>query len=249
MASPTAGGFLRGAHPTPRHKLLRAKPFWPMGTPPPGVAYVPKQLSVWGNNQHGCCVSSEEAFAKACYLPEIFIPEQTVIDWARRHNVLEGADLMQVMEMMAHDGFKVGDQVYNDGSPLGVDYTKEMVLQGALAQGPVKIGIDANALPQGAGQQQGWVGKGGSRQYRNEDHCVSLAGYGEAGWLFQQLGVPLPSGLTGSGYLLFTWSTIGFVDHPWILSTVGEAWVRNPTTVGVPPLAPPAPVTVDFANL
>jgi hypothetical protein len=50
--------------------------------------------------------------------------------------------------------------------------------------------------------------------------------------LFQQLNVPLPSGVDGTKvcYLLFTWSTIGVVDHTWIMSTVSEAWLRDPSS-------------------
>ena len=46
---------------------------------PAQFAYVPKQLSMWGNDQYGDCVSAEEAFAKACYSPEIFIDDQRKI--------------------------------------------------------------------------------------------------------------------------------------------------------------------------
>ena len=56
--------------------------------------------------------------------------------------------------------------------------------------------------------------------------------HGSAAFCFGRLGVPLPSGVAADkrGYLFFTWGTIGFVDHPWLLGCVDEAWVRNPTT-------------------
>ncbi len=240
--TPPAPGttFMTGAIPTPPNKLLRAAPFMPYTAPPPQFAVVPKQLDVWGNSTYGCCVSSEEAFAKACHNPEIFIPASVVIDWARKHGVLNGAMLDEVLDAMVRGGYQIGAQLYNDGQKLGVDYSDEGVLQSALATGPVKIAIDAGALPSGAGNQQGWYKLGGGG--RNTNHCVGLSGYGPAEWLYQQLGVALPSALAGKkGYLLFTWSTIGFVDHPWLMGTCTEAWVRNPTTVGVPPL-PDSPV-------
>ncbi len=233
--------FARGAKPTPRHKLLAAPQYKASVAAPAQVAIVPKQLDMWGNDEYGDCVSAEEAFAKACYSPEIFIPAATVVAWAQKRGYRDGADLTEVMDSMRSDGFVVGTQKYNDGGYASVDYSTESVLQNAIAAGPVKIGIDADALPSGAGNDQGWyaLGKG---SFRNEDHCVALCGYGTATYLYGQLGVPLPAALTGkSGYLLYTWSTIGFVDHAWIMSTVGEAWVRSPTTVGVPPLAPPTP--------
>jgi hypothetical protein len=190
----------------------------------------------------GNCVSAEEAFAKACYQPEIFIDAATVIAWAKAHGFLNGADLTSVLDAMVNDGFAIGSQTYDDGGKLSVDYSNESILQAAIVHGPVKIAIDAGALPSTAGNQQGWHATGGTPgQYPNTDHCVALCGYGPTAWLYQQLGVPLPGGLPTVGYLLFTWSSIGFVDHAWIMSTCAEAWVRNPTTVGVPPLPAPLP--------
>lgn len=231
--------FLRGALPSPRHRLISAEPFQPTLAAPPQFAIVPARLSMWGNDQYGDCVTAEEAFAKACYSPEIFIDDNTVIAHARKHGTLNGATLVDVLDTFQNDGFVVGNQQYNDGKYKGVDYSKESVLQSALAIGPVKIAIDANALPPGAGNVMGWY-KAGRGNYPNTDHCVALCGYGPAAWLFQQLNVPLPSALTNaSGYLLYTWKTIGFVDHLWLMGTCVEAWVRNPTTIGVPPLEPP----------
>lgn len=233
--------FPRGAVPTPRHKLAAAMPHVAVEAPPPQIAYIPSKLDMWGNDQYGDCVSAEEAFAKATYVPEIFIDAKTVEAWAKKHGWLNGADLTSVMDAMAKSGFVIGSQAYNDGPHLSVDYSNETALQSALAIGPVKIGIDASALPHGAGNQQGWSAFGGRPgQFHNEDHCVALCGYGPTAWLAQQLGVQPPSG-PANGYLLFTWSTIGIVDHAWIMSTCGEAWVRNPTTVGVPPLPTPTP--------
>jgi hypothetical protein len=238
--------FKRGATRTPAHIILKAPKFKapPTEAVPIQAAIVPAKLDMWGNDQYGDCVSAEEAFAKACYQPEIFIDANTVIGWARQNGYLNGADLSEVMDSMKSSGFKVGSQLYNDGGYSSVDYSNEANLQAAISQGPVKIAIDANALPNGAGNQQGWyaTGKG---NFPNTDHCVALSGYGTATYLYQQLGVPLPSGLPGTtnGYLLFTWSTIGFVDHNWLMGTCVEAWVRNPTTVGVPPLTPPTPPT------
>lgn len=239
-------GKMRGARPSAPHKLAAAFPFIPELAPPPQFAIVPKQLSMWGNDRYGDCVSAEEAFAKACYSPEIFIADQVVIQWAGRNGFLNGADLSDVLDAMRENGFSVPPSTYDDGDKQAVDYSNEAVLQAAIALGPVKIAIDADALPSGAGNQQGWVATGQGR-YPNTDHCVSLCGYGPAGWLFQQLGIPLPSKLqpTQTGYLLFTWSTIGFVDHAWLMGTCTEAWVRNPTTVilgpGPTPPNPPTP--------
>ncbi len=195
---------------------------------------------MWGNDQYGDCVTAEEGFAKACYSPEIFIDPAILISWAGKHGWLNGANLPPVMDAMAQSGFKVGSQLYNDGPYTTVDYSNEMALQSAIALGPVKLGMAAGALPSGAGNNQGWYAIKAVPD-NNEDHCTALSGYGPAAWLYQQLGVPLPSGVTWPTmcYLFYTWSTIGVVSHDWIMGCVGEAWVRNPTTVGVPPLTPP----------
>lgn len=241
--TPPAGHtqFLRGARPSPPHKLLAAQPFLAVSYPAQ-FAIVPAKLDIWGNSTYGDCVSAEEAFAKACHTPEIFIPADTVIAWARQNGYLNGADLKEVCDSMLKSGFQVGSQLYNDGPALAVDYSNIDTLRAAIAQGNVKIAIDANTLPSGAGNQQGWYAFGGAKG-RGSDHCTGLSGYGTAAYCFQQLGVPLPSGVDGTKadcFLHFTWSTIGVVDFAWLQNTCTEAWVRNPTTVGVPPLpAPP----------
>ncbi len=240
--APGKSRFKRGARLAPRHKLLATPAFKAKIAAPPQAALVPDQLDMWGNDSYGDCVSAEEAFGKACYQPEIFIPGSNVIEWADAHGFLNGADLPEVMDAMRGDGMKVGGQRYDDGGYAGVDYSDESVLKSALALGPVKIAIDANALPGGAGNNQGWYATGGGN-YPNTDHCVALCAYGPAKWLYEQLGVPLPAALKPDqqGYLLYTWSTIGFVDHAWIMGTTQEAYLRTPTTVGVPPLPGPTP--------
>lgn len=243
----------RGARPTPRHRLVAAVPYRSQGTTPNQIAYVPSKLSMWLNDIDGDCVTAEEAFAKAC--TGIFITDATVKSWASKNRVLNGADIDQVLKLMQSAGFSQDSNSYNNGAHASVDYSNEAVLQNALVQGPVKLGIDADALPSTAGNQTGWLAIGGTAgQFSNEDHCISLAGFGTAQWLYTQIHVPLPSTIQPSqpGYLAYTWDTLGFVDHAWIMSTCGEAWVRNPTTVivgkGIPnpdpslnPITPPIP--------
>lgn len=247
--------FLRGAKPTPRHKLQASMPYQGFAPVAEEFAVIPPQLSMWGNSQYGDCVSAEEAFAKAawsvmCGLPETFITEHDVIAWATKYGFRDGAFLPEVMDAMKVHGMPAGGQVYTDGGYVGVDYSNESLLRSAINQGPVKIGIDASALPSGAGNNQGWHAFGGSPgQFSNEDHCTALCGYGTAAYCFGQLGVPVPSGVDPTKsdcYLHFTWNTIGVVDYAWIMSTVQEAWLRIPTTVGqgptpTPPI-PPVPV-------
>ncbi len=238
--------FPRGAKPSPRYKLQSAAPHRVKVAAPAQFAIVPKQLSMWFNDTYGCCVTSQEAFAKAawsvqCGLPELFIPDAEVKRWAGKYGYLNGANLTDVMDTMARDGFTVSGVNYKDGPYQGVDYSNETVLQSAIYTGPVNIAIDADALPSGAGNQSGWYATGTGR-FPNTDHCVALSGYGPAEYLYKQLGLTTPTALAGkSGYLLFTWNTIGFVDHPWLMGTCVEAWVRNPTTPGQSPTPDPGP--------
>jgi hypothetical protein len=240
----------RGLRPTPRHRLQAAAPHKIVRATPPQVIVVPTFLEMWLNDQYGDCVSAEEAFAKAAYAvmngqPEIKITDATLMTFCNKYDLLNGANLPPVMDDMISDGFHQDGVTYTNGPYTGVDYSNEDILKNAISVGPVKIGIDANALPSGAGNANGWYSSGGTPgEFNNEDHCVSLCGYGPSAALFAALGVAVPSGFPSSGYLLYTWSTIGVVDYAWIMSTVGEAWVRNPTTAGQGPPPPPPPPPV-----
>jgi hypothetical protein len=190
---------------------------------------------MWGNDVHGDCVTAEEAFAKACNSPEIFIPDSDVISWATKHGVLEGAVIVQVVQWMQNDGFQEGSLTYDDGPYFSVDWTNSATLQSAISQGPVKIGVAADQLEtawRSTGGLTGWFATGFQAD-SNEDHCVSLCGYGTINWLAQQLRVQVPAGIDGTttGYALFTWNSIGIIDEPSLLAITHEAWLRQPTTV------------------
>src|SRR5262249_22235284 len=111
----------KGAIPTPAHKLAAAHPHVASNAVPDAYAIVPPRLSVWGNTTYGCCVTSEEMVAKAAYSlmaggeEELFIDEQTAIEWAASHNYLNGAILTDVMDMMARVGIASGGLIYTDG--------------------------------------------------------------------------------------------------------------------------------------
>jgi len=225
----------RGAIPSPRSVLAAATPHVAIAAAPPNYLVKPQQISMWGNDVHGDCVTAEEAFAKACNKPEIFIADAEVITWATQHGVLEGAYLTQVMQFMQSDGFRQNGSIDDDGPYFSVNWTDPAILQSAISTGPVKIGVAANQLEtawHSTGGHTGWFGTGFQRDTA-EDHCVSLCGYGTLAWLAQQLGVQVPSGLNGSqqGYALFTWNSIGIIDVPSMVAITEEAWLRKPTTV------------------
>lgn len=226
----------RGAIPSSRSMLAAAVPHQPPKTGVP-ARYIrkPHKLSMWGNDVHGDCVTAEEAFAKACHQPEIFIPEADAIAWAKKHGVLEGAYLPDVMTKMMSDGFVEKPYVYDDGPHFSVNWTDAATLHSAIHSGPVKIGVAANQIETAwhtTNGRSGWFATG-FHSDTHEDHCVSLCGYGPISWLAGQLGASVPSGIDGTkpGYAMFTWSSIGIIDVPSMIAVTHEAWLRSPTTV------------------
>ena len=136
----------RGAIPTPRSLLAAATPHKALVGVPPNAITVPARISFWGNDVHGDCVTAEEAFAKACNNPEVFIPDSDAISWATRHGVLEGAVIVQVVQWMQNDGFQEAGVTYDDGPYVSVNWTSSATLQSAISNGPVKIGVAADQL-------------------------------------------------------------------------------------------------------
>jgi hypothetical protein len=225
----------RGAIPTPRSALAAAAPYPVRVGAPANFIWKPQKISMWGNDVHGDCVTAEEAFAKACNNPEIFITDGEVIDWATRHGVLEGAVIADVLTWMQNDGFPDGGVMYDDGAHYSVNWTNAGTLRSAIAEGPVKIGIAADQIETAwrtTNGRSGWFATGFHAD-ANEDHCTTLCGYGSIAWLAQQLGVAVPAGVDGTqpGYAMFTWNSIGIIDQQSMLNMTHEAWIRNPVTV------------------
>lgn len=225
----------RGAIPSPRSELAAATPHVPRAAAPLNFLTVPPRISMWGNDVHGDCVTAEEAFAKACNNPEVFVSDTDVIAWATRHGVLEGANLTQVMQWMQNDGFAENGYTYDDGGYSSVNWTNPGILQSAISNGPVKIGVAANQIENAwrtTNGRTGWFAQGWKAD-NNEDHCVTLCGYGSLSWLAQQLRASLPAGTDGTkpGYAMFTWDSIGIVDQASMVAVTHEAWLRSPTTL------------------
>src|SRR5947207_3360303 len=114
-ANPAHSHLRTGLRPTPPHKIAAAVVagklgvYAPLNAPPPQVAMVPNQLSMWLNDVDGDCVTAEEAFAIAAYstflgLPEVFIPDSSVMAFCNHFNVLNGAELLPVIQDMESSG-------------------------------------------------------------------------------------------------------------------------------------------------
>ena len=234
----------RGAIPTPRHELAAAMPYVAEEriAAPPEFLMWPVQMSSWNNYVHGDCVSAEEAFAKATAAPQTFIPEATVVAWATAHGYLNGATLTSVMTTMQTHGFPLNKKTYDDGPHLAVNWTNAALLQSAISShGPVKIGVGADDFqtnPNGkvTPGTSGW-GMYAYPKNLQEDHCVSLCGYGTLAQLtalFKQhkVTVHVPKGMPkGLCYAMFTWNSIGIIDEQSMLNMTYEAWIRNPVTI------------------
>lgn len=243
----------RGARPTPAARKAAAKKYRPMKAAPAWMAVIPARLLDWLNLTDGDCVTAEEAFAKAVASimagqPELLITDATVLAWATANGVLQGADLGQVLDLMTTAGFSQNGTVYGDGPAAMVDYTTPGILEAAIFEGPVKLGVVGDPLEAVVGTSNGWLLTGVPKQDPSaEDHCIGVSGYGTMQQLAAALGVPLWPGVasTAPGWLCFTWGTMGVVDGPSFQNMVFEAWLRSPTTVfqggpTPPPTPPPA---------
>jgi len=231
----TKSKMMRGAKPSPRHELAAAVPHVALPKVPPTQLYFPKKLSVWHNDTHGDCVTAEEAFAKACHHPEIFITDADVQAWATEHGWFEGATLIEVLKAMQQRGFVQSGHVYDDGAAQAVNWMDDATVRSAIYHGPVKIGVAADQLEsacQATNFKTGWFATG-FQPDDNEDHCVSLCGYGTIAWLAEQLKVAVPSNVSpaSAGYAVFTWGSIGIMDVASMRAITSEAWLRVPTTV------------------
>jgi hypothetical protein len=240
-------GRPRGARPARRHILARATPHVrdPLLRVPPSFLMW-GQLNMWGNDQYGDCVTAEEA-AKLSLASGIFTPLSEVIAWAKKHHVLNGADLPEVMAMMEKNGLVVGSSTYDDGPYLSVDWTNYEAICAAMYENqpkgnPIKIGIDSSLLEQMVDNPDGSISNGwivwGYPESSNYDHCTSLVGFGNASDLVGLFGgkgvdMALPADMPAITpcAAMFTWGTIGLVDMQSLVNMCGEAWVRNPPTI------------------
>lgn len=237
--------YQRGAIPSRRNVLARTAPHRPEPSfAVPSIFLLwPQKLSIWGNDRYGNCVTAEEAFKDACN-PGVFIPDTEVLQWARQHHVLNGAELPQVMTAMERKGLVVSGSTYDDGLFSAVDWEDYGTLCAAIAStsSPVKIAVDADLLEAMIATADGSIANGwvvfGYPQSSNYDHCTSLCGFGNGGDLVNSfaakgVGVTLPSGFDPEtpSFAMFTWGTIGLIDHESVIAMTGEAWVRNPATV------------------
>lgn len=224
-----------GEFPTPNQELATAQPYRASVAPESFIVW-PTRIGFWGNEKASKSSWAEEAFAKACTEPRVFIPVDVVLSAARECGSSNFAAYMQT------HGFQMDRKAYLDGQFHSLDWTNEAALHGAIANvGPVKIGVASANLASGP-QGQLTPGTSGWAIYglpagQPENHCASLCGYGLLASLVglferHEVKVTVPSGMpVGLCYAMFTWGSIGIVDRQSLMNITGEAWVRNPTTI------------------
>ncbi len=225
-----------GEFPTPNQELAGAQPYRAAGDVPESFIVWPIEIGFWGNDKASNSSWAEEAFAKACGEPKVFIPTDVVLIASRECGSSNFAAFLQT------HGFQMDGKAYLDGPFHSVDWSNEAALNAAIANaGPVKIGVASANLASGAHGQitpgtSGWAIYG-LPAGQPEDHCASLCGYGPLAALvdlFERRGVHvnLPPGMpAGLCYAMFTWGSLGVVNRQSLLNITGEAWVRTPTTI------------------
>jgi hypothetical protein len=236
---PVAGAEIfvpSGEFPTPNHELGAAEPYTVSGAAPESFIVWPIEIGFWGNEKANNSSWAEEAFAKACAEPKVFIPAEVVLSTARECGSSNFAEFLQT------HGVQLDGKAYLDGPFHSVEWMNAAALHGAIANaGPVKIGVASSNLSSGA-QGQVTPGMSGWAIYdlaagQPENHCASLCGYGVLAALvnlFERRGlnVNVPPGMpAGLCYAMFTWGSIGIIDRQSLMNITGEAWVRTPTTI------------------
>ena len=139
----------RGLVPSPEEALRTARayvPKAPMAIPTSFLQW-PITMSYWGNDEFGDCVTAEEAFAKAAAPGYYFIPEDTVIGWARRNGYLNGAACYSVLSTMRDKGIDFSLNTLFDGDFSRIGYEDSVILRDAIYHcGPVKLAIDSGYM-------------------------------------------------------------------------------------------------------
>jgi hypothetical protein len=202
----------------------------------------PALMDNWGNATYPDCVAAEEAMNKA--VGGIFVDASVVINWASEKGDLNGAELVPVVEQMNQAGFEQDGNTYGDGLPMAINFADAPTMKAAIYQvgtsspaGELKIGMAPDQLPDGAGNNQGWILTGASPDDQ-EDHCMGCNGFGTVQQFIDSINAKFGLNLTVpesvepnmQGYAVYTWATIGFFDTQTFVNIVGEALIRNPST-------------------
>ena len=264
MASP--GTFKRTLlrHPDHDYRCQMAAPYRltrSVATPPKSFFLFCKKLSYWLNNRDGDCVTAEAMYCIDAAMTAAgkggFVADDAAVNtFGRHYGLMNGADLNQVTDIFAKDGFTDQGNTFKFGEGSTVNYKDLPELNAAIfeAQSSVQIAIAANQLEAAAGQ--GTINfLYGSRPDKRTDHCTGLGCYGEAQELLDALNsfyagmdpkyqaVSLPSGLkpTTDCQVMFSWDKYFICENGSVVDICDEANIRQGVYLNGSLLSPIAP--------
>ena len=133
-----------GEFPSPNQDLAGAQRYRGGGPVPESFIAWPTKIDFWGNVTASNSIWAEEAFAKACVEPKVFIPTEVVLSASRECGPSNFAAFMQT------HGFLMDHKAFLDGPFSLINWINAAALNGAIANiGPVKIGVASGGLSAG----------------------------------------------------------------------------------------------------
>ena len=105
-----------GEFPTPNHEIANAPPYQADDAAPGHFLAWPVGIDSWENGHGSSSSWAEEAFAKACAAPQVFIPADLVLSTSRECGSSNFAAFMRT------HGFRMNRQAYLDGPLNSVNW-------------------------------------------------------------------------------------------------------------------------------
>jgi hypothetical protein len=199
-------------------------------------------LNMYWNSDYGCCTGS--ALVEILNMVYgIKVPLDVALAWFKSHQILNGANELDVLNAAESDPVVVEGVAYVIGASSTLDYSNpEAIKQGISSYKAVYWGLDAGFLTQCVGDVSGWVAPIIKRPNTNYDHAVFSPDYGTldecATYINKQRGVTVTIGSldpTMPCVTLDTWGTLGIVPlETTITNVTGEAHVIEAFPAGTP---------------
>lgn len=214
-------------------------------------------LDMYFNSQYGCCTGV--AWVEILnYVYGIFVPEDVAMAAFRAAGLLNGANILDVLNFAETYPIVVDGKSYEFGATVTLDNTDpDAIMSGISSNKAVYWGIDAGFLQQCVRDVSGWVAPIITEPQTNYDHAVFSPDYGTldaaARYINQQRGATVTIGSLDPQMLVVTvdtWDTLGIVPlrsasgKPLtICNTTGEAHVIESFPMPAPaPVPTPTPV-------
>ena len=158
-------------------------------------------LSYWLNQKDGDCVTAEQMFnidsATTAATGTGFVADDAAVQtFGKRYRLLNGANLDDVNQIMADDGFHDKGHVFNVGEEAAVNYQDEEEMRAAIQEcgGSIQIAIAADQL-EDAATDAVFDFLYGCKVDKATDHCTGLAFFGTAQQCLDKLNAYRQQGL------------------------------------------------------